>query len=333
MVHLLSVLAQSVNPPKTLWDPTILGILAVLSGVVLFCGSVYLLLATNLGARLGFLVAATALTGLLTLIAILWVTTQTPLESPKGRVAAWVPISCPKSNSKCADVASLTDAPIKGFVQLANDPAMQKRSLLSPDQYPQLRPGFESAKITKAPAPGVTPPVQPYAVLPSNQSNLLLTQVFDFKGDAASKQQLLATTKDPAQRAQIEATIKADLAAASDPHTRQLRSYQFGGGPKLLFWHHPFYSAVEYCPAITPSTDPNVKPNPHGLFCDPSAGTRWFLMVYDYGSIRLPPVIYLIVFALLFVLCLYALHTRELAERRAARDRAAVVSPTPAPAD
>jgi hypothetical protein len=325
----MSVLAV-LGAAKTLWDPTILGILTVVSGVVLFCGSVYLLLATNLGARLGFLIAATALSGLLTLIAVLWITTQTPLESPKGRVAAWTPITCPKSNAKCADVGALTDAPIPGFVQLANDPEKQRQSLLPIEQYPQLRPGFEAALVTKAPAVGVTPPLQPYARVAANQSNLLLTQVFDFKGDAESKKQLLATTKDPAQRAQLEATIKADLAAAADPATRQLRSFQFGGGPRLLFWHHPFYSAVEYCPAITPSTDPNVKPNPHGLFCDTSAGTRWFLMVYDYGSIRLPPIIYLIVFAALFAVSLYALHTRELAQRRAEKIAAGVV---PAPAD
>ena len=49
---------------KTLWYPTILGILVVVAGIALFCGSVYVLLATNLGARLGFLVAFTALMGL-----------------------------------------------------------------------------------------------------------------------------------------------------------------------------------------------------------------------------------------------------------------------------
>ena len=43
--------------PKDLWYPTILGILVVVAGVGLFCGSIYLLLGTNLGARLGFLVA------------------------------------------------------------------------------------------------------------------------------------------------------------------------------------------------------------------------------------------------------------------------------------
>jgi hypothetical protein len=75
---------------KTLWNPTILGILVVLSAIGLFCGSVYLLLATNLGARLGFLVASASLFGFLVLLSILWMTTQTPLNSPKGLEGKWV---------------------------------------------------------------------------------------------------------------------------------------------------------------------------------------------------------------------------------------------------
>jgi hypothetical protein len=74
---------------KTIWNPTILGVLVVLSAIGLFCGSVYLLLATNLGARLGFLVSAATLSGFLVLLSILWMTTQTPLNSPKGREAEW----------------------------------------------------------------------------------------------------------------------------------------------------------------------------------------------------------------------------------------------------
>ena len=85
----LALLLAQETTHKTLWNPTLLGILVVLSAIGLFCGSVYLLLATNLGARLGFLVAAACLTGFLTLLSILWMTTFTPLESPKGREARW----------------------------------------------------------------------------------------------------------------------------------------------------------------------------------------------------------------------------------------------------
>ena len=46
---------------KGIWYPTILGLLVVVAGIVLFCGSVYVLLGTNLGARLGFLLSLSAL--------------------------------------------------------------------------------------------------------------------------------------------------------------------------------------------------------------------------------------------------------------------------------
>ena len=43
----LSMLASELVH-KTLWYPTILGILVVVAGIALFCGSIYVLLATNL---------------------------------------------------------------------------------------------------------------------------------------------------------------------------------------------------------------------------------------------------------------------------------------------
>lgn len=74
---------------KGLWYPTILGVLVVVAGVVLFVGSVYLLLGTNMGARLGFLVTFTGLMGFLVVLSLLWCTTASPLNTLKGRVPAW----------------------------------------------------------------------------------------------------------------------------------------------------------------------------------------------------------------------------------------------------
>ena len=54
------------------WDPVLTGYLAVIVSVLVLCGSVYLLLATNLGVRLGFLVAWTGLWGWMLLMAIIW---------------------------------------------------------------------------------------------------------------------------------------------------------------------------------------------------------------------------------------------------------------------
>lgn len=54
------------------WDPELRGILSVAVGVVVLMGSVHLLLATNLGNRLGFLVAAAAFFGWLTIMGGVW---------------------------------------------------------------------------------------------------------------------------------------------------------------------------------------------------------------------------------------------------------------------
>ena len=52
------------------WEPELRGILIVIIAVVTLCGSVYLILATNLGARLGFLVALAGLAGWMMLIGL-----------------------------------------------------------------------------------------------------------------------------------------------------------------------------------------------------------------------------------------------------------------------
>lgn len=54
------------------YDPEIRGVLVVVVAGAILCGSVYLLLATNLGARLGFQVALTGLLGWLMLLSAFW---------------------------------------------------------------------------------------------------------------------------------------------------------------------------------------------------------------------------------------------------------------------
>jgi hypothetical protein len=106
----VSVLAAEVLH-RTIWYPTILGILVVLFAVALFCGSLYVLLATNLGARLGFLVAFTGLTGFMVVLTLLWVTTGSPLNTLKGRIPEWEAIEVVDSPSeaKTADIRNIED--------------------------------------------------------------------------------------------------------------------------------------------------------------------------------------------------------------------------------
>jgi len=108
------VLAAEGLKDRTLWYPTILGVLVVLSAVSLFCGSIYLLLATNLGSRLGFLIAAAGLSGFMVLLALLWLTTSSPLNTLKGRPPSWKAVEAIEggdlARSKIPAVRNITEA-------------------------------------------------------------------------------------------------------------------------------------------------------------------------------------------------------------------------------
>ena len=147
-----------------LWNPTILGVLVVLSAIGLFCGSVYLLLSTNLGARLGFLVAAASLTGFMVLLSTLWWTSgNSGIDPPHGHSPGWkvIEVINDPTASKTADVHNILT---KGTA--ANE------SLLA-----NLRPALDAALVTATVPANAKAVEQPLAKFPAS-----LDYLTDFKG-------------------------------------------------------------------------------------------------------------------------------------------------------
>ena len=68
------------------WKPEIRGVLTVAIAVAILCGSVFLLLATNVGSRLGFLIALTALFGWMACLGAVWWMYG---QGPKGEIGSW----------------------------------------------------------------------------------------------------------------------------------------------------------------------------------------------------------------------------------------------------
>lgn len=66
------------------------GYFIVVFAVGLFCGSIYLLLATDLGSRMGFLVAFASLCSFLMMLGLIWFTNLTPLNALHGPPPHWV---------------------------------------------------------------------------------------------------------------------------------------------------------------------------------------------------------------------------------------------------
>jgi hypothetical protein len=139
-VRVLVLAAEGIKN-RDLWYPTILGVLVVLSAVSLFCGSVYLLLATNLGARLGFLVAVAGLSGFMVLLSCLWLTTASPLNTLKGRVPTWKAVESLKggdrARSKVPAVRNLTKAnEVKDTAEQSNLKAVVDQVVVTPKGTP-----------------------------------------------------------------------------------------------------------------------------------------------------------------------------------------------------
>jgi hypothetical protein len=89
------------------WNPQIKGALIVLTAVLILCGSVYLILSTNTGARLGFLLAAAGLAGWMAVMGIVWTVYGIGL---KGKEPHWVVLAAVQG-----DVGRATEAELAGF--------------------------------------------------------------------------------------------------------------------------------------------------------------------------------------------------------------------------
>ena len=72
------------------WEPELRGLLTVIIAVVILCGSVYGIMATNLGSRLAFLVTLAGLAGWMMLMGAVWMIYGIGLRGPDP---TWQPVA------------------------------------------------------------------------------------------------------------------------------------------------------------------------------------------------------------------------------------------------
>jgi hypothetical protein len=65
------------------------GYAIVVFAVGLFCGSIYLVLATDVGTRMGFMISFASLCGFLAMLGLIWFTNLTPLNALHGPPPTW----------------------------------------------------------------------------------------------------------------------------------------------------------------------------------------------------------------------------------------------------
>jgi hypothetical protein len=109
------------------WSPFLRGIIVVLIGVAVLCGSVYVVLGTNLGSRLGFLVAVTGFFGWIVLMSAVWWVYGIGL---KGKDPSWKPVTVVNGAAALATNEVIGG---DGFLQSTETSEVDDWTMLAPD--------------------------------------------------------------------------------------------------------------------------------------------------------------------------------------------------------
>src|SRR5918993_1465793 len=262
MLHLLAGIA---------WDPQIRGFLAVLVGVVVLMGSVYLLLGTNLGSRLGFLVALSALFGWCTLMGLTWWVYGTIGmlgEAPRWEVKEVVYTSGTTDDSGLQDAA------------LEKARTLDTSSLPPPAELNELDEGaFEDLRAE------VEPTLGGWRLLPESNPSFgeAKATVDEYFAANPDEELELADAADYVTVSSFEAGGKDSL--PDDPSRLDRVTTKL----KNTFWqvqHPPHFAIIQVQPVVEQEAEPGqAPPTPEA---DTSLPVVSVIMERNLGDVRFP---------------------------------------------
>lgn len=271
----LSILANEGIRNPDIWYPTILGVLVVVAAVFLFVGGTYLLLATNTGARLAFLITAAGLSGMMLLLSTLWWTTGSPLNTLKGRVPHWVPVESIKGDDLArSDITAVQDITSQDQVDLA-----------------------EQTNIKAA--------VDSLVVIPTGTNGEAPEPPDEFQTFTVSTDYLVASAFETGGESWLQKGFPwvhpGYISVTTDSNFPWIH----------VTGHAPLYAVAVLCPVDkaaqeVPFGDPIPAPT-----CDKAQQPTTIVLEKDLGSLRFPPFMTMVASAILFVLSLLGLHWRE----------------------
>lgn len=286
------------------FDPGIRGILVVMVGVVVLPGSVYLILGTNLGSRLGLLVALTGLFGWLVILTAIWWLSP-PAIGPRGSLPSWRPV----------------EIYVNGGGEQARTDAVNK--LLSPSMLPA------SSKLLAANPDLATEYPNGFTLSDLEGTNPDLVEQY-LPADSLQGWRLVST----ANAGEAATAADADLVASGIFKTtgdyKKLNVWEYGGKPTLAqdcpdggtpcrVWHRitsafqitnpPHYAVVQVQPVIAQATVPGQAPPIPKV--DPTQPVISVVLIRDIGNERVIPFLYFVICLTLFILFAWVLHNRD----------------------
>jgi hypothetical protein len=286
MLHLLAGIA---------WDPQLRGILAVLVGVVVLMGSVYLLLGTNLGTRLGFLVALSAIFGWCTIMGLTWWVYGT--IGMLGEAPSW-------EVKEVVYESGSTDDSGLAIAALEKAQALDTSSLPPPEELNDLEEGELEALLEE-----VEPTLGGWRLLPESNPSFgeAKATVDEFFVAFPDEELGLEGAADYVSVYSFETGGKDGL--PDDPSRLDRLTTKF----KNTFWqvqHPTHYAIIQIQPVKEQETVPGeAPPTP---VPDPTQPVVSVIMERNLGDVRFPGAMLTIFSGLMFAVTVSMLHRRDL---------------------
>jgi hypothetical protein len=280
------------------WDPQIRGILSVLVGVVVLMGSVYLLLATNVANRLGFLLALTGIFGWMTIHGLVWLI-YPPGTGPAGRGPSWQVQEVVFGDlsesmlTEAHDVDTSTLPPHEEVDELTPEDV----EAVTAEHADELNEWslLAAADASRGEAQTAVDAVLAEGAVPGLEESD--SRVFTYAFETGGKPQRASDS-------------------VVDRVTNRI-------GNTLRLTHPPHYAIVQMQPATVEEAEPGAQPNQPEIV--PDSQTISVVLARDLGERRLPASLIFTGSGLIFGLLCVMLHKRD---RRVAEHRSA---PLPAP--
>jgi hypothetical protein len=242
------------------WDPGFRGILTVAVAVTILCGSVFLILATNNGARLGFLLALTGFCGWMFVMGIIW---SLYGIGWKGSAPTWKTVDVVRSEPGSGEVVS--SLPIAETLPLPDelpDPVeLRDASKALAEAYPTTQRDPSIGDLVTVPGDGeallakLNKQVAPWRILETSNKYTGETQALVAEALGPNGQNVFPAATDYVV---IDSFVTGGKASRTDDSTIGRVKWKIGS----IFNQSPpeFYAAVQLQAVIPQETKPGQAP-------------------------------------------------------------------------
>jgi hypothetical protein len=293
------------------WDPGFRGLLTVVVAVLVLCGSVYLLLGTNMGTRLGFMVALTGLFGWLFLMGIVWTIYGIGY---KGPAPSWKVLEVNVGDVAQADTEVARSLPEPADLPDPVEVRDNSKALLKAFPTDKRDPTLgDLVTVDTALADQIKEQTGKWYLLPTSDKAVGETSAVVAEDLGPEGRNLFAETTDYTI---LEVYTTGGKPKRTDTSLTGRVKWKLGNALRLK--NPPAYAVVQLQATVPQPTRPGqAPPTP---VADPKAPVISVVLERDLGALRLPSFGFTVFSGIVFGLLCWMLHNRD---REVARNRAA----------